>query len=336
MLIRIAPFSLLLIILLCWQGLVYAATEVQEPVNIAVVGKTKNDSFYQQSHKGCQRFARDHPNVHCIYDGADDYQDVRTQVLIVKELIRKGIDGLLISTTDSQFLVDGALKLAAKHAIPVITFDSDLLSEHAAYRLAYVGTNNFDFGKALGEEAKRFKVEPQQYICLQSGHQTTPNLNQRIAGVRYALSGQSTKRLSGENGWIEHYRCPLFTFGRRADALDQLVTMMKYPDPPIFLAVAGFAQFNPDYITRMAQFKSLIADGKRVIISADTENSQLKALQRGLSVTNIGQKPFEMGRLGAELLHQFITQGREPAQSHYFLDFHYCNKGNSETCTTNH
>ncbi|TMP39034.1 substrate-binding domain-containing protein [Pseudoalteromonas rubra] len=332
----VAQKSLLFITLACSQVLAFGANDAVTPINIAVVGKTKNDSFYQQSHKGCVHFSHDYPNVNCLYDGADDYQDVRTQVLIVKELIKKGIDGLLISTTDSKFLVDGALKLAAKKGIPVITFDSDLLKEHEAYRLAYVGTNNFDFGKALGEEAKRFKTESKQYICLQSGHQTTPNLNQRIAGVRFALSGQSKARMSGENGWIEHYRCPLFTMGRRADALDQLVTMMKYPNSPIFLAVAGFAQFNPDYIARMAQFKTLIANKERVIISADTENTQLKALQRGLSVTNIGQKPFEMGRLGAELLYQFITQNKKPAQSHYYLDYHYCNKGNVATCTTNH
>ncbi|QTL35199.1 substrate-binding domain-containing protein [Pseudoalteromonas viridis] len=332
----IAQFAFFVVTLMLWQGSVYSATSSQVPINIAIVGKTKNDSFYQQSYKGCLRFARDYPNVNCIYDGADDYQDVRTQVLIVKELLRKGIDGLLISTTDSQFLVEGALKQAAKKAIPVITFDSDLLPEHEAYRLTYVGTNNFDFGMALGEEAKRFKSGEKQFICLQSGHQTTPNLNQRIAGVRHALSGQSEKRLSGENGWVEHYRCPLYTLGRRSDALDQLVTMMKYPDPPIFVAVAGFAQFNPDYINRMSQFKSQIARQQRGIISADTENSQLKALQRGLSVTNIGQKPFEMGRLGTELLHQFITRRIKPAQSHYYLDYHYCNKGNVETCTTNH
>ncbi|MCG7533623.1 substrate-binding domain-containing protein [Pseudoalteromonas sp. OOF1S-7] len=323
---RITQFASLVVTLMFWQGSVYSATSAQIPINIAIVGKTKNDSFYQQSHKGCLHFARKYSNVNCIYDGADDYQDVRTQVLIVKELIRKGIDGLLISTTDSQFLVEGALKLAAQKNIPVITFDSDLLPEHEAYRLTYVGTNNFDFGRALGAEAKRFKSGEKQFICLQSGHQTTPNLNQRIAGVRHALSGQSEKRLSGENGWIEHYRCPLYTLGRRSDALDQLVTMMKYPDPPIFLAVAGFAQFNPDYINRMSQFKSLIAKQQRVIISADTENSQLKALQRGLSVTNIGQKPFEMGRLGTELLHQFITRSIKPAQSHHYLDYHFCKK----------
>ncbi|MCO7187156.1 MULTISPECIES: substrate-binding domain-containing protein [unclassified Pseudoalteromonas] len=333
---RVAQISFLFVTLMCPQALAFGAYDAAVPINIAVVGKTKNDSFYQQSHKGCVYFARDYPNVNCLYDGADDYQDVRTQVLIVKELIKKDIDGLLISTTDSGYLVEGALRLAAEKGIPVITFDSDLLKEHQAYRLAYVGTNNFDFGKALGEEAKRFKTESKQYICLQSGHQTTPNLNQRIAGVRFALSGQSKNRMSGENGWIEHYRCPLFTMGRRADALDQLITMMKYPNSPIFLAVAGFAQFNPDYITRMAQFKTLITKQERVIISADTENTQLKALQRGLSVTNIGQKPFEMGRLGTELLYQFITQSKKPAQTHYYLDYHYCNKGNIATCTVNH
>ena len=119
-------------------------------IKIAVIGKTKNDSFYEQSFRGCEHFAKEYPTLECIYDGADDYQDVRTQVLIVEELVNKGVDGLLISTTDSAYLVNGALKQAKQAGIPVITFDSDLLPEHHAYRLAYVGTNNYDFGKALG------------------------------------------------------------------------------------------------------------------------------------------------------------------------------------------
>ncbi|WP_244370116.1 hypothetical protein [Pseudoalteromonas xiamenensis] len=81
---------------------------------IAVVGKTKNDSFYEQSYKGCLEFAKTRTDVSCLYDGADDYQDVRTQVLVVKELMEKNIDALMVSTTDSNYLVKGALKLAKK------------------------------------------------------------------------------------------------------------------------------------------------------------------------------------------------------------------------------
>ncbi|MCF6436475.1 substrate-binding domain-containing protein [Pseudoalteromonas sp. MMG022] len=314
-------------------GLAFSATA---QIKIAVVGKTKNDTFYEQSFHGCQAFAKQHKDLTCIYEGADDYQDVRTQVLIVRELVQQDIDGLLISTTDSRYLVEGALKEAKEKGIPVITFDSDLLTQHHQYRLAYVGTNNFDFGKALGEVAKKYKTEPSQAVCIQSGHQTTPNLNERIRGVRYALFGSDQVRFSASHGWYEYERCPLYTMGRREDALNQLLNIIKQPKPPIFLAVAGFAQFNGNYIEALTPFKEQIVNGTLTIVSADTENVQLQALAQGLSTENIGQNPFAMGKLGASLLFDVITKATLPTQSQYFLDYHYCNKGNATTCTTNH
>nr|WP_246239958.1 substrate-binding domain-containing protein [Pseudoalteromonas caenipelagi] len=312
------------------------ACHVQAQLKIAVIGKTKNDSFYQQSFHGCQAFAKQHDDLSCIYDGADDYQDVRTQVLIVKELVDKGIDGLMISTTDSAYLVEGALQAAKQKGIPVVTFDSDLLPQHRAYRLAYVGTNNFDFGKALAEVAKKYKKDAIQSICIQSGHRTTPNLNERIRGIRYALSGGKSDKLTSTSGWQEHIRCPLYTMGRRDDALSQLLNVIKQPKPPIFVAVAGFAQFSPRYIEMLMPFKAKIADQTVTIISADTENIQLQALSQGLSTQNIGQKPYAMGQLSAQLLYEYITQKQLPEKQNYFLDYHYCKADNVQSCTQNH
>ena len=304
-------------------------------LTIAVVGKTKNDSFYQQSFHGCQYFANLHPALNCIYTGPDDFQDVRAQVIIVQELLEKNIDALLISTTDSDFLVKGALQEFSARNIPVITFNSDLLPQHHQYRLAYVGTNNFDFGQALGQYAKRFKHSEKQSICLQSGHKTTPNLNSRLAGVRFALAGENTPRLTGQNGWYEHPRSPLYSLGKRADSVHQLDTMLKKTPPPIFLAVAGFAQFSPDYVSTVYPYKKQIEQHKIVIISADTEDTQLDVLKQGLSVANIGQKPFEMGRLGAELLYNYLINKQRPEKSSYYLGYHYCTPENVEYCTIN-
>lgn len=201
---------------------------------IAVIGKTKNDSFDEQSFKGCLLFAEKNSNVKCIYDSSDYYQDVRTQSIIINELANENVDAFLISTTDSEYLVPHSLKQLKIKNTPVITFDSELLPQHASYRLAYIGTNNFDFAVALGKLAKKYKRADVQSICLQSGHQTTPNLNARLSGVRQALSGQSKKRLSGEHGRIEHPRCPLYTMGKREASLEQVKRFSSLDHSPIF------------------------------------------------------------------------------------------------------
>jgi ribose transport system substrate-binding protein len=311
----------------------------KDVITIGVVGKTKHDSFYEQSWQGCKDYARslasEELEIICRYDGPEFFQDIREQAIVVNKVIDSGVDGLLISTTDSNYLVKNALTRAEAKSIPVITFDSDLLPEHRQHRLAYVGTNNFDFGVALGEAAKQYKREGITKVCIQSGHESTPNLDQRIKGVRFALSdGKNTSRLEDEMGWNEYERCPFYTLGKRTMAVNQLELVLKR-SVPMFIAVAGFAQFSPDYVTKVGPYLKQILQQSTVIISADTEPLQLTILAQGLSTLNIGQRPHEMGFLGAKMLHQFIQTKVKPQQEFTYLGFHTCTADNVQTCTLN-
>jgi len=306
----------------------FAATTL----DIAVIGKTKNDSFYIQSYEGCQQFAKSVDDLNCLYDGPKDFQDIRSQALIIENYLKKGVDAFLISTTNSKFLVNRVLKQAKDAGVPVITFDSDLLLEDKVFRLAYVGTNNFHYGVALGNQATVYKHPGVNEICIQSGHNNTPNLNERIRGVRYALAGTHVNRLKGENGWFEHSRCPFYTLGKRGQAVRQLEHILSLDESPIFLAVAGFAQFSANYIEKITPFKSKLLKGDAVIISADAEDIQLNALRKNLSTINIGQKPFAMGQVGAELLYRYLKQGQLPEKDIYYQDFYYCTPENVDEC----
>lgn len=301
---------------------------------ISVIGKTKNDSFYEQAFQGCQKFAADVGDLLCLYDGPDNFQDTRGQAMAISGALDQQVDGILLSVTESEFLADRVLDVVREKRVPVITFDSDLLPEHQQYRLAYVGTNNFDFGVALGNYAKRYQTGVEQEICIQSGSSSTPNLNERIRGVRYALSGDMTnRRLTGKAGWKESLRCPFYTLGKRDKALNQLMFILSQTEPPLFLAVAGFAQFSPDYLTDIAPYRARIASGEVVIVSADAEPVQLEALRQNLSTANIGQQPFEMGRLGAQLMYDKLKFNRSPRKEINYLGFYYCHAENSTECT---
>lgn len=319
--------------------LVQLPVMAKDIITIGVIGKTKHDSFYEQSWQGCKQYAHslasEELQIICHYDGPDFFQDIREQAIVVSKMIDAGVDGLLISTTDSNYLVKHALTRAEAKSIPVITFDSDLLPEHRQHRLAYVGTNNFDFGVALGEAAKQYKREGITKVCIQSGHESTPNLDERIKGVRFALSdGKNSSRLEDEMGWQEYERCPFYTSGKRDMALSQLELVLR-KSVPVFIAVAGFAQFSADYVTKVGPYLTQIQQQSTVIISADTEPLQLTLLAQGLSTLNIGQRPHEMGFLGAKMLHQFIQTKVKPEQEFTFLGFHTCTAENVQTCTVN-
>lgn len=318
--------------LVCIGVVVGFCFDVAAQTKIAVIGKS-GDEFYAQAFTGCAQFAATQKDLECFFDGPIDFQDPRQQVRAVQNMLDRKVDGLLIAAVDSKHLVEKVLKLAQLLDIPVMTFDSDLLPEHQEYRLAYVGTNNFDFGMALGNYAKRYKKEGVNEICIQSGSETTPNLNERVRGVRHALSGgDGYSRVNGENGWVELDRCPFFTSGQNSRALVQLKYVLSETDA-IFLAVAGFAQFSKDYISEMMPFQKDIMSGKKVVISADAGTTQLEALQQGLSTVNIGQQPFEMGRYAAQLLYQYIKTGQRPKHEMNYLGYYYCKLGQHPLCT---
>ncbi len=301
---------------------------------IAVIPKTKNLSYFEDSYKGCQEVAKYNNQIECLYDGPLDFQDPRQQADVINKFIKAKVDAILISVTDSSYIVKNGIKQAFEKNIPVITYDSDLLPEHQKYRIAYVGTDNVALGKELGKAAIKLKKEKQQYICLQSGAKNTPNLANRVKGVRLALSrGKTSKKLSGENGWYEKDRCPLYTYGKPEMALFQLDFLLSRKKDLFFIAVAGFAQVSKNYIKKISEHKSSILKKENIIITADTLPIQLKALKLGLSTINIGQNPFEMGRKGSELLFQFLSKKIIPSKKLYYVGFHTCNKSTVDTCT---
>ena len=61
-------------------------------------------------------------------------------------------------------------------------------------RFAYIGTDNFELGKSLGEQLKKLRPNGGTLI-MHSGRPDSPNLNLRLMGVRSALSGKNTMLL---------------------------------------------------------------------------------------------------------------------------------------------
>jgi ribose transport system substrate-binding protein len=305
----------------------------QAKIKIAIIPKTKNLSFFEASHKGCLDLAKTYNEIECIYDGPLDFQDPRQQALVLQKILKKGVDAILLAVTDSKFLVENGLKEAYKKGIPIITYDSDLLPQHQKYRMAYVGTDNIALGKALGEAAKSFKRNDIQNICIQSGSEGSPNLEDRIKGVRMSLTeGRSIKKMKGEHGWNELARCPLYTFGKPEMALFQFDFFLAKKEDLILLAVAGFAQVSPKYINKIEPHKKTIEKNIVTVITGDTLDIQLKALGLGLSTVNIGQNPYEMGKKGSKLLYDFVTKKLKPRRKFYYVDFHHCTKENVKTC----
>lgn len=290
-------FNFLFVSIIFFTSFSFANDKVYK---FAVIPKNTNSSFFKEAKLGCKKAAKDLGNVECIYIGKDE-ANPRYQLKIIEDLITMGIDGISISIIRSDFLEENKIFEKLLHAnIPLITFDSDisedLLIKYPNIRLSYIGTDNFEFGKKLGETL--VSVRPQGgSVCIQSGWEHSNNLNERIKGIRSVLN--KTKL------WKESPRCPLYCNDDEDRAVFQLKVILSKVDA--FVAVGGWAQYSTNYKKDLQPHIDNLIKNKKTLIMGDTTQIQMKLFKERLSFYNIGQNPFKMGEESIKTLYKIKT-----------------------------
>lgn len=311
-------------------------------LRFAVISKEENNPFFLASRDGCLAAAQELEGIQCVFRGPPNI-DVRKQDRIIEQLIEEGVDGIAVAVSQSEFLASNSIHKAIKLGIPVITYDADFSKESLEaqpnLRTSYIGTNDFELGKALGEQLKSHLPNGGN-IIIQSGRPDSPNLNLRVMGVRAALSGKTYtdspgEQLTGENGWKEFSK-PLYNFGqfdRAQRDLKNVLASHKRKNIAAVVAVGGWTQFLPSYRTIVEPYQEAIANKEFIIITADTADEQLVYLKDNLAHGNIGQNPHEMGRQAILTLYKLVN--KQPVSEVVHIPMTYCTPENFSTCTKN-
>lgn len=286
-------------------GLAGAGPAAAKDYIFALVPKNLNNPFFDQARDGCMKAAQEisakgPDRVSCQYVGPAEHGGGEEQLQVVNDLVARHVAGIAVSPANAAAMA-GALRQAKEAAIPVITFDSDLLAKDTSLRLAYVGTRNYDIGVNLAKLAQALKPRGGT-ICIQSGGAAAANHNERVEGIRDTLGGQAGgkppgERLTGQNGWREVDGCPLYTNDDFVLAVQQMEDVLgKYPSLDAFIPTGGFPQFLPEAYRRVAEkYKSRIQSHALALVVADTLPAQIQLLKNGYSLGQVGQRPFEMG-----------------------------------------
>jgi ribose transport system substrate-binding protein len=303
----------------------------------ALVPKNMNNPFFDQARDGCKKAeAESGGKLVCEYIGPGEHGGGEEQVQVVNDLIAKKVDGIAVSPSNAAAM--GKTLEAAKAAgIPVLTWDSDLLDKDKGLRVAYIGTHNYEIGVNLAKIAQTLKPQGGT-ICIQSGGAAAANHNERMQGIRDTLAGAKSDsapgdRLTGVNGWTEVDGCPLYTdddFPRSVQQMED--TLAKYPQLDAFIPTGGFPQFIPQAYTRVAEkHKARIDDKSLALVVADTLPVQMELMAKGLSLGQVGQRPFEMGYKTMQALLQMKEGGAAPADPTY-TGLDVCTPANAATC----
>lgn len=114
---------------------------------------------------------------------APEATNANQQIQIVENLIKKEVDGIAIGPTDPAALTPFINK-AVDAGIKVICFDTDAPESD---RLSYIGTDNLEAGKHLGEVVARL-LDYKGKVIGSTGISTMLNLSTRVKGVKQTLN----------------------------------------------------------------------------------------------------------------------------------------------------
>ena len=277
-------------ILLAGMAIAMMATPAfAQTYKFVIVPKAMNNPFFDVARDGCLKRAKELGNVECIYKGPVEHEPA-TQAQIIQDFVTQKVDGLAISVADVAAMTK-SIDAATAAGIPVITFDADA---PGSKRLAYIGTNNKDFGLALGKQLLQLKPEGGKYAVV-SGGPGAKNLAERVDGVREALKGSK---------WTEVAGSPTFCNDDPALAVQQMADLRTAtPDLGAIVPVGGWPMFAPEgYKAFVNKNKKDIDAGKLTLVVADTLKMQLELLRDGYSNALTGQRPFEMGEKAMDAL----------------------------------
>lgn len=303
----------------------------------ALVPKNMNNPFFDQARDGCKKAEAESKGAfECMYIGPGEHGGGEEQVQILQDLIAKKVNGIAVSPSNAA-AVAVALQAAKQAGIPVLTWDSDLLPDSKALRAAYIGTHNYEIGVNLAKLAMEIKPKGGT-VCIQSGGAAAANHNERMQGIRDTLAGKKSAaspgdRLTGQNGWTEIAGCPLYTNDDFPVSVQQFTdTMAKNPNLDAFIPTGGFPQFIPDANrAAVAPYKDKIASKALALVVADTLPVQIDQMKEGLSLGQVGQRPFEMGYKTMLALEDMKSGKPAPADPTY-TGLDVCTPATVATC----
>lgn len=212
---------------------------------------------------------------------------------IIEDLVSQGYHGIAVSAVSPNDQISVLDRAARK--TNVITHDSDAPKSK---RLVYIGTNNFEAGKKLGEQIVKLLPDGGE-VAVFVGTLSADNARERLRGIEETIRAHKIQVVE-----------------RREDNTDRAAARSNVENvlnarPDVDLLV-GLWSYNGPAIAA-----ALEASGKKGKVKAavfDEEEGTLKAIKDGTIAVTVVQKPFEFGYQSSKVLHDLATTGQAPSQ----------------------
>ena len=180
---------------LAW-GLIAApiAGMAQKTYTFGMIAKSQGNQFFEAARSGANDGARELGEKFGVRIRIDwrtpNEEDSQKQAEFIEQLLLSGVDGIIISCSDANKLVD-AINKAVDQGVPVVTFSGDAASSK---RFVALGIDDFQCG-AETFEALAGLLKGKGVVAAIDGNPNAANLQQRAAGFRAAAKKHPGIRL---------------------------------------------------------------------------------------------------------------------------------------------
>jgi len=258
-----------------------------EPLKLAFVSNNASD-FWKIAAAGVKKYEHE-ANIHIDFK-IPPTAAVAEQNRILEDLTSQGYNGLAISVIAPDDQVSEIN--SARRKMNVICQDSDAPKSD---RLLYIGTNNYEAGKVLGQEIVKLLPSGGK-MAVFVGTFSADNARQRLKGIEEAIAGHNIDIVAKKEDGKDDRKA-------RSNVED---VINGYPDVSL---MCGLWSYNGPAIA-----SAIEASGKKDKIKAavfDEENDTLKGIEDGTIAVTVVQKPFQFGYLSSKMLHLLATKGDE-------------------------
>jgi ribose transport system substrate-binding protein len=220
--------------------------------------------------------------------------NIDEQIKYFETAIASKVDGIITMALDPEAFTP-VIDKAVDAGIPVVLIDTDAPDSKRNF---YAGTSNFAAGQAAGEsliEATGGKAQ----IGIITGAINAANLNERIDGFNEAIKEYPDMKVLA----VEPSDTDLLKATEKAQTL-----LQTYPE---MNAMFGVSATDVQGAAKVVEEQNKI--GEITLVGFDDMDDTIQYIKDGVVYSTIVQKPFEMGRLGVELLVQ-IKEGNAPSE----------------------
>ena len=206
---------------------------------------------------------------------------------ILENLAAQGYDAVAVSAVAPSDQVPILNKVAAKAKL--ITFDSDAPKSN---RLLYIGTNNYEAGKALGGEIVKLLPNGGK-MAVFVGSLAADNAQQRFKGIEDVVKANKIEIVDKREDNTD-----------RAKARSNVEDILNaHKDLGL---VAGLYSYNGPAIA--SAIEALGKKGKVKAAAFDEEDGTLAGIGAGSVDCTAVQKPYQFGYLASKWMHELATK----------------------------